>query len=271
MVDYYQTSQNDRFIGGQRISANGEKLWGDAGVLYRLDSYLVIGDAVSDGHGGIVFSGQAAREDRWQVRAFRLNSDGEQMWGDGNGVVVKDVHFSQGEYLTYNYVEQASDSVFFFHWKGDGEEEPRSLIQSVGLAGNLKWDWPGLTVCDADTIGHTLRGVSAESSVIYGWTGYRPSEEREGAFYCQRLDDQGNRMWANDGVMLFDRRGMSISKVVTDCFGGAIFQIGGRYLQQINRNGELGSPLAIRSFDQPLAQPDQRSSHTHISLTIDHR
>jgi hypothetical protein len=52
--------------------------------------------------------------------------------------------------------------------------------------------------------------------------------------------------------MLFDRRGMSVSNVITDCYGGAIFQIG-RYLQHINREGELGIPLTIRSFDQPLA------------------
>jgi len=249
---YYKGSIESYYIGGQRISSDGENLWGDSGVLYRLDSYLRIGEAVSDYHGGVVFSGQAASGANRQVRVFRFNRAGEQMWGDGNGLIVKDVHYRQGSYLNYNYVEQASDSVFFFHWKGDGEEEPRSLIQAVDLSGNLKWDWPGVTVCDADTNGHTLRGVSGVNSVIYGWTGYRPSDEREAAFYCQRLDEQGNRMWADEGVLLFDRRGLSISKAVTDCYGGAIFQIGGRYLQHVNRDGELGVPLSIRSFEQPL-------------------
>jgi len=59
-------------------------------------------------------------------------------------------------------------------------------------------------------------------------------------------------MWGDEGVMLYDRRSSTVSNVITDCHGGAIFQIG-RYLQHINRDGELGIPLTIRGFDQPLA------------------
>ncbi len=250
---YNKDSIHENIIGSQRISLEGEKLWGDSGIHYELNSYLFIGGAVSDNHGGVIFSGKAAQNERWQVRVFRLDQDGDQLFGDGNGVVVKDVHYRDGMYLRYNWITQASDSVFFMNWKGDGDEEPLSLVQAVNLEGELIWEWPGLTICDADTIGHTMRGVSSFNSVIYGWSGYRPTEERDGAFYCQRLDEQGNRMWADEGVMLFDRRRISISNVVTDCYGGAIFQIS-RYLQHINRDGELGIPLTIRSFDQPLAQ-----------------
>ncbi len=249
---YYKDSIYENIIGGQRISNDGEKLWGDSGVVYELNSYLVIGEAVSDNHGGVIFSGQTAQNGRRHVRVFRLDLDGEQLFGDGNGVVVKDVDVRDGGYLHYNWITQASDSVYFAHWKGDGDEEPRSLVQAVNLEGELIWEWPGLTICDADTIGHTMRGVSSINSVIYGWMGYRPTEERDGALYCQRLDEQGNRMWADEGVMLFDRRRVSISYGITDCYGGAIFKIGS-YLQHVNRNGELGIPLTIRGFDQPLA------------------
>ena len=252
MVDYYQTSESDLFIGGQHLSADGEKLWGDSGVLHELDSYLVIGDALSDNQGGVIFSGQAAQNERRQVRVFRLDQDGNQLFGDGNGVVVKDVHYRDGAYLHYNYVTQASDSVFFMNWDGDTDEEPHPLVQAINLAGDLVWDWPGLTVNDVDSIGFTLTGVTSFQSVIYGWRSARPDSIRRSALYCQRIDTEGNRLWADEGVMLFDRRRMSISNVITDCHGGAIFQIG-RYLQLVNRDGELGVPLTIRSFDQPLA------------------
>jgi hypothetical protein len=249
---YYQGGTESRVIGAQRISFEGERLWGDSGIHYELNSYLFIGDAVSDNHGGVIFSGKAAQDERWQVRVFRLDQDGDQLFGDGNGVVVKDVHYRDGMYLHYNWVTQASDSVFFMNWKGDGDEEPLSLVQAVNLEGELIWEWPGLIICDADTAGHTMRGVSSFNSVIYGWYGYRPSEERVSALYCQRLDEQGNRLWADEGVMLFDRRGMEITNILPDGYGGAIFKIS-RYLQHINRNGELGVTLTIRSLDQPLA------------------
>jgi len=249
---YSKDGDDSHIIGAQRISSEGDKLWGDSGIHYELNIRLNSINAESDNHGGVIFSGKAYQNERRQVRVFRIDQDGDQLFGDGNGVVVKDVHYRDGEYLRYNWVTQASDSVFFMNWKGDGDEEPLSLVQAVNLEGELIWEWPGLTICDADTIGHTMRGVSSFNSVIYGWMGYRPNEERDGALYCQRLDEQGNRMWADEGVMLFDRRRVSISNVITDCYGGAIFKIG-RYLQHINRDGELGIPLTIRGIDQPLA------------------
>jgi len=240
------------FMKYQRISHNGEPLWGDSGR--RLELNVVGVNAIPDGFGGMVFSGQSAVDDHYQVRVFRINADGDQLWGDGNGVVVKDVYYEQGRYLYNNWIMQASDSVFFVHWKGDGHEEPHPLIQAVTLNGELIWDWPGVTVCDADSIGHTMQGIGSVHSVIYGWTGYRPGNEYGHAFYCQRLDVDGNRLWQNEGITLFNRSGISISNVVTDCNGGAIFHIGGLNIQYINRNGELGVPLTIRSFDQPLAE-----------------
>jgi hypothetical protein len=180
MVDYYQTSENDLFIGGQRISTDGEKLWGNSGVLYRLNSYLVIGDAVSDNHGGVIFSGQAAQNERRHVRVFRLDQDGNRLFGD-NGVVVKDVHYRDGGYLHYNWITQASDSIFFVNWDGDTDEEPHPLVQAVNLAGDLVWDWPGLTVNDVDSVGFTLTGVTSFQSVIYGWRAARPDSIRRAA------------------------------------------------------------------------------------------
>ncbi|MBT7788431.1 MAG: T9SS type A sorting domain-containing protein [Calditrichaeota bacterium] len=249
---YHQGGTQVRIIGGQRISNDGEKLWGDTGVLYELNSYLFIGEAVPDNHGGVLFSGQAAQNERLQVRVSRLDQNGDLLFGDGNGVVVKDVHYRDGSYLKYNYLTQASDSIFFVNWNGNTDEEPHSLVQAVNLTGDLVWDWPGLTVNDVDSICFTLTGVTSFQSVIYGWRAARPDSIRRGALYCQRIDMQGNRQWADEGVMLFDRRGWSVSNVITDCHGGAIFKIS-RYLQHINRDGELGIPLTIRGVDQPLA------------------
>lgn len=74
---YHKGGIDVRIIGGQRISPEGETLWGDSGVSYELNSYLFIGDAVSDNQGGVIFSGQAAQNERRQVRVFRLDQDGD--------------------------------------------------------------------------------------------------------------------------------------------------------------------------------------------------
>jgi len=238
-------------LGGfsaQRISPNGDKLWGASGVRYAFDAPRY---AIPDGFGGVVVS--ISPWGRGPVRVLRLNADGEQLWGDGNGVIVKDAERPFDRYLHYSYLAQASDSVFFVNWKGVPEEEPNSLVQAIDLSGELIWDWPGIPICEADTISHTLRGVTSLNSVVYGWTAYRPSDEREGARYAQRLDVDGNKLWQEDGVLLLDRTRISIESVATDCYGGAIFFIGS-YLQQINRDGELGIPLSVRDFDQSLLE-----------------
>ena len=240
-------------IGGQRIAHDGEKLWGQHGVSYELDNGLSSGSVISDGASGVIFSGNGLEGERRTVRVFRLDANGDQLWGNGNGVLVKDVHWSDGQYLRDNYITQASDSVFFVNWNGESDEEPHPLVQAINLRGELTWDWPGLTVCEFDAIGNTLSGVRSYNSTIYAWSGWRPSEEREGAIYTQRLDTDGNLLWAEEGLMLLDRTGISVTDVATDCNGGAIFFIGGTRLQHINRNGELGIPLTIRGVDQPLA------------------
>ena len=79
---YHKGGIDVRIIGGQRISPEGETLWGDSGVSYELNSYLFIGDAVSDNQGGVIFSGQAAQNERRQVRVFRLDQDGDQLFGE---------------------------------------------------------------------------------------------------------------------------------------------------------------------------------------------
>ena len=245
---YHKGGTQVRIIGGQRISADGEKLWGDSGVIYELDSYLYIGDAMSDNQGGVIFSGQGVRDSLQQIRVFRLDQDGHQIWGDGNGLVVQEVYWRTGG-VGASWLINATDSIFFIDWV---ENVPHPHVQAINLEGELFFNRPGVTICDADSIGHTVSGVLSARSAIYGWTGIRPSDEHGGALYCQRLDEEGNRLWADEGVTLFERRGMHVSKIITDCYGGAIFQIG-RYLQLINRDGELGIPLTIRSFDQPLA------------------
>ncbi len=245
---YHKGGTQVRFIGGQRISSEGDILWGDSGVLYELNSYLFISDAVSDNRGGVIFSGQGVRDSLHQIRVFRLDQDGNQLWGDGNGLAVQEVYWRTGG-VGASWLINATDSIFFIDWV---ENVPHPHVQAINLEGELLFDLPGVTICDADTRGHGVSRVSSESSAIYGWTGTRPNEEHGGGLYCQRLDADGNRMWADEGVMLFERRGMHISNVFTDCFGGAIFKIN-RYLQHINRDGELGIPLTIRGVDQPLA------------------
>lgn len=236
------------YIKFQRISQDGEPLWGNAGL--RLELHVVDINAVSDGFGGTVFGGQSTRDSLEQIKVFRLDQDGNQVWGDGNGVIIQEAYWRIGGVGDPRLIV-ATDSIFFINWS---ERVPHPFVQAIDLRGNLMWNSPGVTVCDADSIGFTLFGVTSYHTVIYGWRAARPDSIRRGAFYCQRVDTEGDRLWGNEGVMLFDRRGMDISDVVTDCFGGAIFQIGGLYLQHVNRDGELGVPLTIRSFDQPLAE-----------------
>ncbi len=240
------------YIGGinaQRISQNGNKLWGDLGVGYNFNAPR---NAVSDGNNGVVIC--SSPWGRGPIVVLRLNADGQQLWGDGDGIVVKDAERPYDMYLHNSWIHQVSDSIFFANWKGRTEDEPHPLVQSINLTGELQWDWPGIQISNADSIQFNMQGIKSDNSAIYAWFDRRDLNNQTSSVYAQRLDINGNRLWGENDVLLLNVQGVGVTDIISDMNGGAIFFLGSSYLQYINHNGELGIPLTIRDFDQPLQE-----------------
>gem|GEM_PF-1678239 len=257
-------------LEAQRLAHDGRKLWGNAGIRYELISAPKY--AISDGLGGTILTDLIGfSEGRRKVRVFRLSADGQQLW---EGTIVKDVDYRLGQYLDESFIVQASDSIFFVNWNGDTDEEPHPLVQAVNLQGELIWDRPGSVISTSDSIQFGMLGTVSDDAAIYSWLDRRDISGQTSSVCAQRMDIYGNRLWGKDDVLLFNRRATGVTDVISDMNGGAIFFLGYSNLQQVNRNGELGIPLSVRSYDQPLAEgidsftlfPNPANSTLSISL-----
>jgi hypothetical protein len=148
-------------------------------------------------------------------------------------------------------VVQAMDSIIFVSWR---ENMPHPLVQAVNLHGEVIWDRPGIEISGADSIQFGMLGVASHNSAVYAWLDRRDSNGQTSSVFAQRMDVDGRRIWGDEDILVLNRRGIGVTDVTTDLNGGAVFFLGSSYLQQINREGELGVPLSVGSLDQPMIQ-----------------
>jgi len=249
----YLIDANSGLFGAQKIDRNGERLWGDEGAVHDVGYSSAIGDMASDERGGVIVSGLLSNQGRRKIGLFRYNDQGEQVWGENEGIVIRDEPWQAG--LSDHQIVQASDSVWFVSWKASDDYQRRNLIQAINLEGRTGWDEPGFQVSEGDSFQNSLYGVKSFGSGIYFWGDGRDSLGARETTRAQRIDVEGNRLWGQNDVLLHvDRRGTRVTEVESDGSGGAFvymwLDIG--YLQYINAEGELGVPLAVSNPGEPL-------------------
>ena len=121
------------------------------------------------------------------------------------------------------------------------------------MGGEVSWEDCGRRVSNGDSIQFNLRGIKSDNnSAIYVWFDRRDVNGQTSSIFAQRIDDECNQLWDED-ILIYNRQGVSIGDIVTDCQGGAIISTRGfpKRLMQVNRNGELGKPLTVSDISPP--------------------
>ena len=210
-------NQHDFYV--QRISPEGDILWGDEGVLigggYKYwDSFHDL-HLVSDGSGGALVSwlASASSEQREYIsHVTSVDSEGNVRW--------------QREVRAVDHV--ISDGAGGAIIAADYSRDERTLfVIKIDPEGNFPWGEDGVSFYVDGYQANSLQLVSdSDGGAIIAWQ-ERTGEpgERVTCVYTQKTNTEGSQSWGQDGVLLYtssEEAGAEELRLTGDGSGGAI-------------------------------------------------
>jgi hypothetical protein len=234
--DIKGNNQHDFYA--QKISPEGEALWGEKGVLVgsgykECDSYHEL-HIVSDGYGGALVSwlGSASSEQRkYATYVVRVDAEGDILWQRE----VRDVDHMISDGIGGAII--ATDYSF---------DEETLFIIKIDSEGNFPWGEDGVNVRREGYCDHTLGLVSDGSGgAIFIWQERKGEPgERVTQIFVQKIDAEGNLSWGEEATLLYTTpEGVYCEepKAISDGSGGAIAV----WMQVPEGKIEEGSPEAL--------------------------
>ena len=236
-------------IYAQRLDEMGRAQW-------ALNGVIVCGAAngqahpqiVSDGAGGaiIVWEDFRANGD-YDVYAQRIDPDGAAIWtADGVAVCI----VAGYQVMPQICADGAGGCIVAWEDRRGGANSD-IYAQRVDSHGVPRWTAGGIVVCDEDSLQWDPRIVSdGDGGAEIVWSDYRTN----GDLYAQRLDGDGNGLWAPGGVPVCDNTAVPYEhEICTDGAGGvfvtwyerrpANFDI---FIQRIDASGnEVFAPCGV--------------------------
>ncbi len=173
----------------------------------------------SDGMGGAIIAWED-RRDYPDIYAQRLDNNGRAMWAE-NGIPICTASYGQ---LAPRICSDGAGGAIIA-WTDPRASNVRDVYaQRVDPDGNVLWTVNGIPVCSEAAHQH-LNAICSDGfgGAILIWQDERVSSSWDD-IYCQRIDGDGNLLWAASGVPL--RVGGWLkewARVVPDGSGGAIF------------------------------------------------
>ena len=243
-------SHNDGDILFQKISSEGDLLWGD-GIIKQDDSrYLVSPQSIKDESGDIIFQ-WIRQSSGWPiyseifVQKYGLN--GDPIWEEPL-LVVGPTSFPMG-----NFSQQlipAFGGGIFVAWTELTGNVQNALIQSIADEGLLIWDG-GIDLSENSNnfrISPMLAIAENSHEVMAVWKEANGSQSQRGVF-AQRIDSVGTRLWGESGLEVVAMNSNSdYLDINISSFGDDMIVT---YLEQSsNMTGEIYSKLL-----DPLGNP----------------
>ncbi|MGD9497292.1 MAG: hypothetical protein AB7Y46_13415 [Armatimonadota bacterium] len=198
-------------IRGQHVSADGQVLWGEAGVQIASGTYLEQAPcAVADGAGGVIVVFQAAAREGefagdWEIAAQRVGPDGSLLWGEGeSSVAVASSRWRETRPCAVS--DGAGGALVFFQaeaTEGEFAGDIDILGQRLSAQGELMWEGGQRSAMVLASEAHEL----APAAVADGAGGaivICQGASREGQYagdweiLAQRVSPDGEALW-NDG------------------------------------------------------------------------
>jgi hypothetical protein len=204
VIIWFDARNGMNFINvfGQRVSAQGDTLWGGSGTQftnvpsYTWISYLV---ACEDGNGGAFFAWEDPRDGNFDVYVQHVDSSGATLWSD-NGVRLSMT--SDDDYVMDITPDETGGCIVAWNTAGAAE---LILAQRVNAAGTKEWDSTGVVV-SAGTNHASRAQVEADGhgGIVACWLDgrYHPLWNDFKDIYAQRVDSSGTLCWADTGIVL---------------------------------------------------------------------
>ncbi|MDE0296997.1 MAG: hypothetical protein OXN17_00010 [Candidatus Poribacteria bacterium] len=207
-------------IYAQAIDVSGKILWQSDGVPVCTDSADQSTQAIlSDGAGGAIFVWEDARRSAQYQDLYiqRLGPDGHPMW-KVDGVPVFPSESLQSDPILIGYGEVG---FYIVWWDVIGYESWHIMVTRFAMNGSPVWNNPIVVTPPEGMHGIPLVTTDHDGGLIIAWQIYEDFINDN--LYAQRIDSNGKKLWADEGVKICDAAGIQKSaSIASDGNGGLI-------------------------------------------------
>ncbi len=184
----------------QRLDVNGNKLWGENGLLisyHMATDWVTDYDLVIDNDRCAVLVAQDNKTGIGNICAYRMSPEGEFLWGDDGIILTDDNDIG---YSPKAIVDQ--DGNIVFAWEvlpGDTTQFRKIHLQKLSPGGQLLWD--DNVIISTDSMHCVMPYIlpSEDNSTIIVWV-ESGIPDTSGSWlymypYAQKIDSDGNFAW----------------------------------------------------------------------------
>ncbi len=239
------TRNGDRDVWAQKVSANGDLLWGEGGKLINGEVNRQEDIVVINSQNSIITAWVDYRnEDAGDIYAQKLDYDGNIQWTSAGLPLctVPDTQISLnivsdeqgGAYIIWIDHRNGNNDIYGVHLNSDG-----TLANGWEQNGNPIVQEPG------SQTGHTF-WEDGQGGAILVWTDQQ--DQNDNNLYAQRIAPDGTLLWGQHGIAITTAPGNQTNpKIAPDGTGNFIVtwmdkriptNNGDIYAQRINLNGE---------------------------------
>ena len=275
--DRVDTQNGDLYA--QKLSADGTKLWGDAGLAIATGEFAQSGQRMSsDDNGGVYIvwddlrNGNSPNDD---VYAQHLNANGQAQWTEG-GMSICSMPFEQNGGLV-----KVSNGNIFINWMDLRNGSVGLYYQVLNAAGQIQLAENGTQVfwgLSGDTPKNQYQILPRSNDVLMVWQDTRFANEGYRIFF-QVMNPDGEMMFTDNGVPVTLQGGGTQENphaVVTPDDHFAVVWVDSRegdpnvYAQLFSPTGERlwGDNGMKITVSEPLSQKEPRISWFNNSFYI---
>ncbi|HLX13390.1 MAG TPA: T9SS type A sorting domain-containing protein [Bacteroidota bacterium] len=219
----------DYDIYAQHVSLDGQMAWGAAGIpVCTASGHQYNPRLISDGLGGIIVVWQDRRSGNFTIYGQHLDAGGNSLWP------------TNGSGLSTGGANQVDPSIApdgnggaIVSWTDyrDSANAPDIYAQHILSNGAVAWSTSGVVVGAGPRSQANSQVISDGSfGAIVSWDDQRSSGIDH--VYAQRLDENGNALWASNGISICFSGGFQLNHHVVDDGNGGFVAV-----WQDNRSG----------------------------------
>ena len=262
LLVWYDQRNGGSDIYAQKISSNGSRLWAqDVRVSSDMGTSIEDHPAIaSDSSGNLLLVWRDDRNSNPDIYAQKISSNGSRLW-------AQDVRVSSDMGTSIeDYPAIASDSSgnLLLVWTDDRNRNPDIYTQKIDNNGGRLWAQDMRVNSDKGTTTQDYPAIANDSSgnLLLVWT-----DDRNGNndIYTQKIDSQGNRLWARDVRVNSDTGAASQNHpaIASDSSGNLLLVWGDSrngnydiYAQKIDSNGNRlwAQDVRVNSDTRPIPQ-----------------
>lgn len=174
---------------------------------------------VTDGSGGAIIVWEDRRNNSFgDIYAQRINSSGNLAWTTG-GVPICLADYDQPD---PQIISDGLGGAIIAWYDGRSNDTYDVYAQKINSSGVVQWTADGIAVCiEANDDQFNVRLISdGAGGAIITWQDYRNGNAD---IYAQRIDSNGNALWAANGVAVCTQaQDQNNPRITSDAIGGAI-------------------------------------------------